>query len=66
MKRVVFIFPFFFIFALYSCKKDYTCMCSDPRIDTTGFVIHDTKSNARKQCADTKNPFNDAKCSLYK
>lgn len=51
---------------LAACKKDYTCMCSDPLIDQSGFIIHDTKSNATKKCHGTKNPFNDSKCDLIK
>lgn len=41
-------------------------MCSDPLIDQSGFIIHDTKRNAEKKCADTKNPFNETKCGLLK
>lgn len=51
---------------LTACKKDYTCMCPDPLIDQSGFIIHDTKSNAAKKCQDTKNPFNNNKCYLIK
>jgi hypothetical protein len=39
-------------------------MCSDPLIDTGGFIIHATKKQAEKQCSDTKNPFNESKCYI--
>lgn len=51
---------------LTGCKKDYTCICPDPLIDQSGFVIHDTKRNATKKCGDTKNPFNESKCVILK
>lgn len=41
-------------------------MCPDPRIDQTGFIIHDNKINATKKCKDTKNPYNDSECYILK
>ena len=43
------------IITLVSCKKDYTCVCSEgnlqmPVNSRTVFTVHDTKKNAQKQC----------------
>ena len=51
---------------LSACKKDYTCMCDDPKIEQSGFKIHDTKSKAERKCGETKNPNNNSKCYLLK
>ncbi len=57
---------FVFVMLLFSsCKKDYTCICDDPRIDATGFVIHDTKRKAIKKCENTKNPYNESQCYIW-
>ena len=37
-----------------SCKKEYTCMSTNPRVDSIGFTVKDTKRNAKKRCESTK------------
>ncbi|MBX3164616.1 MAG: hypothetical protein KF900_09045 [Bacteroidetes bacterium] len=52
---------------LVSCKKDYSCWCSTPKIYVVGaaFVTQDTKKAATKKCDEkqtelrTKNPATD-------
>ena len=36
----------------FSCKKNYTCLCSNPYIDSGGFTIKDTKKNAKRICKE--------------
>lgn len=64
MKKKLILIPFFYLICLSGCKKDHTCYCPDPLIDQSGFIIHDTKNNAEKECEETVNPFNETKCGL--
>ncbi|MBC7412676.1 MAG: hypothetical protein H7331_09520 [Bacteroidia bacterium] len=38
--------------SLFACKKEYTCVCSNPYIDPKGFIIKDTKRSAKQKCKD--------------
>ncbi len=41
-----------FVICLTSCKRNYSCRCGSPLIDSEPFIIRDTKKNATKICAD--------------
>ncbi len=42
---------------LASCKKNYTCNCTDAQGNVTEVtVLHDTKSSASSTCKARKNP----------
>jgi len=38
------------VFVFVSCKKDYSCKCSDVSEPDYIFTIHDTKENAKQKC----------------
>ena len=51
MKKVFFIGMLFGGLALTSCKKDYTCECTETSGgSSTSVTINDTKSNAEEEC----------------
>jgi len=52
--------------ALISCKRDYICKCTDGQGNTLeSAVIHDTKSNAKGQCAGQPlSQINGVSCAL--
>lgn len=37
---------------LSSCKKNYTCSCSNPGGTVNVFTVKDTQKNAKKKCDD--------------
>lgn len=55
---------------LVSCKKNYTCACTNPGGTTDVFTVKDTKSNATKSCNDyyTQNyssiAWNETSCTI--
>jgi len=42
----------FTLFVFPSCKKDYSCKCTDAGSPVYVFTIHDSKANAQKQCGE--------------
>ncbi|MBC7412675.1 MAG: hypothetical protein H7331_09515 [Bacteroidia bacterium] len=40
--------------SLFACKKEYTCVCNNDRIDAIGIKIKDTKRNAKKKCKEVE------------
>ena len=50
IKRIITGLVILTLFTLSSCKKDYSCKCSDVGSPDYVFTIHDTKGNAKKQC----------------
>jgi predicted metal-binding protein len=52
MKTILFIIISSTVTLLSGCKKDYTCVCSNPGGTTDVFTVKDTKSNATKKCSD--------------
>lgn len=54
MKKIQF-FTAIIVVSFTSCKKDYTCQCTDTLGNVTEItVIHDTKSSAKTTCAARK------------
>jgi hypothetical protein len=58
------------IITISSCKKDYTCTCSDSTGVVSTFTIKDKKGKATEQCNSYYNsnygniPFNTTTCEL--
>jgi hypothetical protein len=50
--KVIRIFLLFFAFIVISCKKDYTCVCTNSNGFYTAGTVDATKSNAKKYCKD--------------
>jgi hypothetical protein len=53
-----------FLTLFSNCKRDYTCYCPDPRIDTVGFHIYATEKNAKEKCAGAKDSNGEGGCTL--
>ncbi len=57
-------------FVFTSCKKGYTCYCTNPSGTFDYYNIHDTKKNATQRCKDYYDthyasvPFNEVTCEL--
>ena len=53
-----------------SCKKNYTCSCTNPGGTIPVFSLNDSKKNATAKCKDYYNsnysniPFNETSCSI--
>lgn len=64
MKKISFIAAALIAFSISSCKKDYTCECTQTVTDSSGDVTTDPmynttyrdmkKSNAKSHCQDSK------------
>ena len=70
MNKIQLLLAVFGLSMFISCKKDYTCMCSNPYIDVEGFKITDTKRQAKKRCEaymqSGKLNYTPDKCTLVK
>lgn len=59
-----------FSFLIMSCKKEYTCTCTNPGGSFIAFSEKTTKGKASEKCADYYNqnygnvPFNETNCSI--
>lgn len=61
MKKLAFSIVFLSLFTL-SCKKKYTCVCTNSLATYNAGEVEKTKSQARKYC--TALSTNDTKCGL--
>jgi hypothetical protein len=52
MKNILLIL---FPLILFSCKKDYTCVCKDADGTPFNIPLHDTKRKVQKECSDYNN-----------
>ena len=52
IKRILTTMTISTLFSFASCKKDYSCKCSDIQAPTIVVTIHDTKGGAQKQCEE--------------
>lgn len=62
----------FLAISLSSCKKDYTCLCTQPGNsiqEDYSFIINDTRNNAEYRCkSEEQNQefgFGSSNCRLY-
>ena len=51
--------------ALVSCKKDYTCSCSNTRVETTGSSSTSSVSSSKITVKDVKKSFIEDKYECY-
>ncbi len=62
MKNLIFLISTIIMFS--ACKKGYTCECDNPGGHEV-FIIHDTKSNAEKECFKYRDiPWSETSCTL--
>lgn len=58
------------VIGLFSCKKDYTCVCTSPTGKTIAFTVKTTEKKATAQCNDYYNSnygstaFDQTKCEI--
>ena len=68
LKRILFFLSFIFI--LSACKKEYSCVCTNPSGDTVVFTEKNTRDDAKKKCEDYYNehfasvPWNETSCAI--
>ena len=70
MKQKTLFIAFAAAAALSSCKKNYTCACTNPGGTQDVFTVKDTKSNADTKCSDYYDttygniPMNETSCAI--
>ncbi len=52
MKTIKVVLPIIISIIFSSCKKDYTCVCTDPSGTIAVFTVKDTKKKATAECND--------------
>lgn len=68
LRKCFFLLSIILIFA--SCKKEYSCVCTNPGGDTIVFTEKNTRGNAKKKCDDYYNehfasvPWNETSCAI--
>ncbi len=69
MKEIILILLSTLVFT--SCKKEYECSCTHPRIDMSGVkIIKDTKKKSKSICSEQEKELQktdaDYRCYLYR
>lgn len=59
MKKIALLVVISTCILLSSCKKDYTCVCTNPGGVFKTYTIKDTKRKAKDQCADYSKEYQD-------
>ena len=70
MKTIKLISYIFTLIYFTACKKEYTCVCTNPSGKTVAFTKKATKKNATNECIDYYNnnyasiAFNETTCEI--
>lgn len=72
VQSYILVITLFITFCLISCKKDYTCVCSNPSATNHDFynILNEKKKVAEQKCKDYYNvtyanvPMNEISCEI--